>query len=202
MSASESARVGEDGVTVSNAHGGPIGLRSWDAAMRASSPMGGNIGCLGTTRAVAGVLTARMRSRKLALSCTSRIRASRHRLGLRPSQLADQRGITKQSVNDLLGHLEGHGYLVREPDSADGRARVIRLTSKGRRLQQAIYSRGGGGPAGDRRDAGASALRPAAQLSRVAGSAALELHWPFPNSAGSRASLQFSTRLRCRLRAG
>ena len=60
--------------------------------------------------------------------------------GLRPSQLADQRGITKQSVNDLLGHLEGHGYLVREPDSADRRARVIRLTSKGRRLQQTIYA--------------------------------------------------------------
>ena len=63
--------------------------------------------------------------------------------GLRPSQLADQRGITKQSVNDLLGHLERHGYLVREPDSADGRARVIRLTSKGRRLQQTIYAEAG-----------------------------------------------------------
>jgi len=63
--------------------------------------------------------------------------------GLRPSQLADQRGITKQSVNDLLGHLEQHGYLVREPDSADGRARVIRLTSKGRRLQQTIYAEAG-----------------------------------------------------------
>ncbi len=31
--------------------------------------------------------------------------------GLRPSQLADLAGITKQSVNDLLGHLERHGYL-------------------------------------------------------------------------------------------
>ena len=29
--------------------------------------------------------------------------------GVRPSQLADQVGITKQSVNDLLGHLEAHG---------------------------------------------------------------------------------------------
>ena len=57
--------------------------------------------------------------------------------------LADQRGITKQSVNDLLGHLERHGYLVREPDSADGRARVIRLTSKGRRLEQTIYAQAG-----------------------------------------------------------
>ncbi len=63
--------------------------------------------------------------------------------GLRPSQLADRVGIMKQSVNDLLGHLEQHGYLSRVPDSADGRARVIRLTSKGRRLQRTIYAGAG-----------------------------------------------------------
>jgi len=60
--------------------------------------------------------------------------------GLRPSQLADRRGITKQSVNELLGYLEQHGYLVRVPDSVDGRARVIRLTPKGWRLQKTIYA--------------------------------------------------------------
>ena len=60
--------------------------------------------------------------------------------GLRPSQLADHLGITKQSVNDLLGHLELHGYLGRMPDSADGRARVIRLTPKGRQLEETIYA--------------------------------------------------------------
>jgi DNA-binding MarR family transcriptional regulator len=60
--------------------------------------------------------------------------------GLRPTELAEHVGITKQSVNDLLGHLESHGYLERVPDSADGRARVIRLTSKGRRLEQTIYA--------------------------------------------------------------
>ena len=63
--------------------------------------------------------------------------------GVRPSQLADRAGITKQSVNDLLGHLEEHGYLVRAPDSADGRARVIRLTAKGRRIEQTIYAEAG-----------------------------------------------------------
>jgi DNA-binding MarR family transcriptional regulator len=63
--------------------------------------------------------------------------------GLRPSQLADRVGITKQSVNDLLGPLEQHGYLLRVPDPADGRARVIRLTSKGRRLEQTIYASAG-----------------------------------------------------------
>ena len=66
--------------------------------------------------------------------------------GLRPSQLADRVGITKQSVNDLLGHLEQHGYLLRVPDSADRRARVIRLTSKGRRLEQTIYADAGAAP--------------------------------------------------------
>jgi DNA-binding MarR family transcriptional regulator len=63
--------------------------------------------------------------------------------GRRPSQLADHVGITKQSVNDLLGHLEGHGYLERVPDSADGRARVIRLTLKGQQLQDTIYAEAG-----------------------------------------------------------
>ena len=63
--------------------------------------------------------------------------------GQRPTQLADHVGTTKQSVNDLLGHLERHGYLERVPDSADGRARVIRLTSKGRRLEQTIYAEAG-----------------------------------------------------------
>jgi DNA-binding MarR family transcriptional regulator len=63
--------------------------------------------------------------------------------GQRPSRLADHVGITKQSVNDLLGHLEEHGYLMRVPDSADGRARVIRLTAKGRRLEETIYAQSG-----------------------------------------------------------
>ncbi len=60
--------------------------------------------------------------------------------GLRPSQLAGGVGVTKQSVNDLLGHLEQHGYLKRVADSADGRARVIRLTAKGRRLEHTIHA--------------------------------------------------------------
>lgn len=58
--------------------------------------------------------------------------------GLRPTQLADQIQITKQSVNDLLGHLEARGYLVRERDANDKRARVVRLTTKGRRLEKTI----------------------------------------------------------------
>jgi DNA-binding MarR family transcriptional regulator len=59
--------------------------------------------------------------------------------GQRPSELAEQLQITKQSVNDLLGHLETHGYLTRQPDPNDGRARVVRLTAKGRQLQKTIH---------------------------------------------------------------
>jgi len=56
----------------------------------------------------------------------------------RPSELAERLQITRQSVNDLLGHLETHGYLTRETDPSDGRARVVRLTPKGRRLETTI----------------------------------------------------------------
>ena len=58
--------------------------------------------------------------------------------GLRPTEVAARMEITKQSVNDLVGHLEEHGYVVRTPDPADGRARVLRLTAKGRRLETTI----------------------------------------------------------------
>lgn len=58
--------------------------------------------------------------------------------GQRPSELAEQMQITRQSVNDLLGHLEVHGYLTREADLADKRSRVVHLTTEGHRLEQTI----------------------------------------------------------------
>ena len=59
--------------------------------------------------------------------------------GLRPSELAEQLQITKQSVNDLLRQMEGLGYLRRDLDPVDGRARVVRLTDKGQRLEDVVY---------------------------------------------------------------
>jgi len=59
--------------------------------------------------------------------------------GLRPSELADRLQVSKQSVNDLLHDLEARGYLVREPDPRDRRARVVRLTDRGRALEDAAY---------------------------------------------------------------
>ena len=59
--------------------------------------------------------------------------------GLRPTELADRLQVTKQSVNDLLHDLEARGYLVREPDPTDGRARVVRLTEKGHALEDTTH---------------------------------------------------------------
>ena len=58
--------------------------------------------------------------------------------GQRPTELAAQMQITKQSVNDLLGQLQERGYLTRDVDPADGRARVVRLTAKGHRLERIV----------------------------------------------------------------
>src|SRR6266545_3108257 len=58
--------------------------------------------------------------------------------GMRPSQLAEEMQITKQSVNEVLGHLERRGYLVREPDPDDSRSRRIRLTDSGRHLEEVV----------------------------------------------------------------
>jgi DNA-binding MarR family transcriptional regulator len=51
--------------------------------------------------------------------------------GLRPGELASRLGLSKQAVNDLLREFETNGYLVLEPDPADGRAKRIRLTDRG-----------------------------------------------------------------------
>jgi DNA-binding MarR family transcriptional regulator len=51
--------------------------------------------------------------------------------GLRPTELADHVGLSKQALNHLLNELESLGYLTREAAGADGRHRVVRLTDRG-----------------------------------------------------------------------
>lgn len=60
--------------------------------------------------------------------------------GRRPSELAEEVQITKQSMNELLGHLEQRRYLVRDTDPTDSRARVVRLTPRGRRLEAKVLT--------------------------------------------------------------
>jgi DNA-binding MarR family transcriptional regulator len=58
---------------------------------------------------------------------------------MRPSEVAELAGLSKQTVNDLLGELERSGYVERRPHPADGRGRVVRLTARGRRLQRVTH---------------------------------------------------------------
>lgn len=58
--------------------------------------------------------------------------------GVRPSELAAQRGISKQAANYLLGQLERLGYLERRPDADDGRSKRIVLTDRGERAAYTI----------------------------------------------------------------
>ena len=60
--------------------------------------------------------------------------------GVRPIELAERLGTTKQALNPLLNDLERWGYLEREPAPADGRGRLLRLTQRGRELMATIRS--------------------------------------------------------------
>jgi DNA-binding MarR family transcriptional regulator len=52
--------------------------------------------------------------------------------GTRPGELARRAGVTPQAMAEIVRYLEGHGYAERIPDPADGRARIVRLTPRGR----------------------------------------------------------------------
>ncbi|MDC8996922.1 MarR family winged helix-turn-helix transcriptional regulator [Mycobacterium marinum] len=52
--------------------------------------------------------------------------------GLHASDLADRLGVSRQAVAQAVAALERHGYVLRAPDPADARARIIELTPRGR----------------------------------------------------------------------
>ena len=54
--------------------------------------------------------------------------------GTRLTELAVRSGVTHQSMSELVSVLEQRGYLERRPDPGDGRARIVRLTDKGKRM--------------------------------------------------------------------
>jgi DNA-binding MarR family transcriptional regulator len=57
--------------------------------------------------------------------------------GSRVTDLAEQARVTKQSAAFLVEQLEAAGYVERVPDPTDGRARLVRLTSRARGVVQA-----------------------------------------------------------------
>lgn len=54
--------------------------------------------------------------------------------GTRVSVLAERAQVTKQSMAELVAHLERHGYVERTPDPADRRAKLVRATARGNEL--------------------------------------------------------------------
>ncbi len=59
--------------------------------------------------------------------------------GARPGVLAERAGISKQAMNQLLRSLEALGYLSRSDAPDEGRARIVRLTKRGRAAWAKIH---------------------------------------------------------------
>src|SRR5512138_2105315 len=59
--------------------------------------------------------------------------------GVRPGVLAERAGMSKQAMNQLLRSLEGLGYLSRSNAPDEGRARIVRLTKRGRAAYAKIH---------------------------------------------------------------
>ncbi len=59
--------------------------------------------------------------------------------GMRLTELAELAGMTKQGVGEAVSDLERLGYAERVADPSDGRAKIIRLTDRGRAAQRAGF---------------------------------------------------------------
>ncbi len=60
--------------------------------------------------------------------------------GSRVSELAEQAQMTKQSMGYLADSLAQAGYVSVAPDPSDGRAKLVRLTDKGRAAHEAMVA--------------------------------------------------------------
>lgn len=58
-------------------------------------------------------------------------------VGSRIVDLAEAADMTKQSMAYLVGSLEQHGYVTIAPDPQDGRAKRVKLTARGEKVQRA-----------------------------------------------------------------
>jgi DNA-binding MarR family transcriptional regulator len=59
--------------------------------------------------------------------------------GVRPGVLAERAGMSKQAINQLLRSLETLGYLARSDAPDERRARIVRLTKRGRTAYAKIH---------------------------------------------------------------
>ena len=59
--------------------------------------------------------------------------------GVRPGTLAERAGMSKQAMNQLLRSLEALGYIARADAPDEGRARIVRLTKRGRAAYAKVH---------------------------------------------------------------
>jgi DNA-binding MarR family transcriptional regulator len=60
--------------------------------------------------------------------------------GATAAELAAHAGMTKQSMHELVSHLERLSYLTRQPAPGSGRTRPLRLTAAGRALESEVHA--------------------------------------------------------------
>ena len=60
------------------------------------------------------------------------------REGSRVTELAARAGMTKQSMAELVAHLHRAGYVELEPDPGDRRSKLVKLTSRGQAVFDAL----------------------------------------------------------------
>jgi DNA-binding MarR family transcriptional regulator len=60
--------------------------------------------------------------------------------GTRPGELARRAGVSPQAMAEFVRYLEERGYVERVPDPTDGRARLVRLTARGREASAAAHT--------------------------------------------------------------
>jgi len=59
--------------------------------------------------------------------------------GVRPGVLAERAAMSKQAMNQLLRSLEALGYVARSDAPGESRARIVRLTRRGRTAYATIH---------------------------------------------------------------
>ena len=83
--------------------------------------------------------------------------------GTRVSLLAERAQVSKQAMAQLVAHLEAHGYVERVADPADGRAKLVRATGRGRDVYRGRPRAGGRSRGAADRPAGRGQAAPAAR---------------------------------------
>jgi DNA-binding MarR family transcriptional regulator len=85
-----------------------------------------------------GMMAARLH-RATQVDCIARLNRAGY-TDLRMRHLATQTGMSKQAMGELIDEIEANGYIERQNDPADRRARLIVFTAKGQRAYEEAFA--------------------------------------------------------------